>query len=94
MLGPLGTAFRDGERQSGATPPMIQEHTLPTVLHALPPVLAMVEDHLSPLQLERVTAVGNRMLVGAKVRSETDQEVEMDERPVEASGYARSAVSL
>lgn len=94
MLGPLGTAFRDGEHQSAVIPPMTQEHTLPIAPHALLPVLEMVEDHLSPLPQERVTALGNKMLAGAKVKSGTDQEVGMDERPVEASGYARSAVSL
>lgn len=93
MLGPLGTAFRDGEHQSGVIPPMTQEHTLPTDRLALPRALATAGDHLFPPPQERVTVIGSKMRIGAKVKNVTDQEVATDERLVEASAYARSAVS-
>lgn len=93
MLGPLGTASRDGEHQSGVIPPMTRGHTLLTDRHVLPQALAMAGDHLYPLLQGQVTAVGNTMRAGARVKSETDQEDGMGERPVEANDCVRSAVS-
>lgn len=94
MLGPLGTAFRDGEHQNGVTPPMTQERTLPTDRPALPQPLEMAGDHLFLLPLAPVTAAGNKMRAGARAKSGTDQEVGTGEHRVEVSAYVRSAVSL
>lgn len=94
MLGPLGTAFRDGEHQNGALLQMTHRDT-PPIDHRDPPLaLAMVGDPLSLHPLERVTAAGSRMATGARVKSGTDQGVGLGNHRVEASAYARSAVNL